>query len=284
MSGRSGSPEDYRYGFNGKEKDDEVKGAGNQIDLGDRWLDVRLGRMPKPDAKAHKYPDISPYAYVLNSPIQYIDPDGRVVVDPKTKEQVVKVNGQWQTVSGGAVSQDFVKSTQPVLDKLTASEVGTKIYEELQSVRTIVVIDLSDKVNVKDLKRGGNSKVRTGDGQFTTGNDGLYNDVVITPDLGKIESQATADGIDFEEKLIQTMSVEKDHIVTKEQIAKEKSYDHNLFSSPEVVEDAYGPLLQNAVKAGKEYRKEKGQAIDKSSNLPIERVNKATGSKISIPE
>lgn len=80
------------------------------------------------------------------------------------------------------------------------------------------------------------------------------------------------------------MSVEKDHISTKEQIAKEKGYDYNLFSSPEVVEDVYGPLLQNAVKAGIEYRKEKGQIIDDSSYLPIERVNKATGSKIPIPQ
>ncbi len=275
---------DYRYGYGNHEKIDEVSGSGNTVDMGDRWLDVRLGRTPKPDVKAHTYPDISPYSYALNSPIQFVDPDGKVVVDPKTGEQVVKVDGQWKTASGGSVSKEFIKNTQPVLDKLTASEVGTKIYDELQNIRTIVVIDLSDKENVNALKQGGNSKLRTGDGQFTTGDDGLYNDVVITPDLNKIETQAKADGIDFEEKLIQTMSVEKDHISTKEQITKEKGYDYNLFSSPKVVEDAYGPLLQNAVKAGKDYRKEKGQTIDNSSNLPIERVNKATGSKISIPK
>ena len=273
----------YFYGFGSHEKDDEIKGAGNSVNMGDRMLDTRLGRTFKTDAKAHVYPDISPYSYVVNSPIQFIDPDGKVVVDPKTGKTVEKVGGQWQTVGGGAVSKDFIKNTQPVLDKLTSSEVGTKIYNELQGIRTVVVIDLSDKKNVSDLKNGGNSKLRTGDGQFTTGEDGLYDDVVITPDMDKIENKAKEDGIDFEEKLIQTMSVEKDHIETKEQIAKEKGYDYNLFSSPEVVEDAYGTLLQNAVKAGKEYRKEKGQTVDKSSNLPIERVNKATGSKISVP-
>ncbi len=274
----------YRFGFGNHEKIDEVNGSGNTIDMGDRWLDVRLGRTSKPDAKVHKYPDISPYAYVLNNPIIFVDPDGKVVVDPKTGEQVVKVNGQWQTVSGGAVSKEFVKNTQPVLDILTSTKIGTKIYEELQAIRTIVVIDLSDKENLKALKQGGNSKLRTDDGKFTTGEDGLYDKVIITPDLDKIEKQANLDNIDFEEKLIQTMSVEKDHISTKEQIAKEKGYDYNLFSSPEVVEDVYGPLLQNAVKAGIEYRKEKGQIIDDSSYLPIERVNKATGSKIPIPQ
>ena len=274
----------YRFGFGGHEKNDEVSGSGNSVDMGDRWLDTRLGRTLKTDEKVGKYPDISPYAYALNSPIQYTDPDGKVVVDPKTGEQVVKVDGQWKTVSGGAVSKEFIKNTQPVLDKLTASKVGTQIYDQLQSISTKVTIDLSDKENVKDLKQGGNSKLRTGDGQFTTGADGLYNDVVITPGMNKIETQAKADGIDFEEKLIQTMSVEKDHIATKEQIAKEKGYDYNLFSSPEVVKDAYGPLLQNAVQAGKDYRKEKGKAVDESSNLPIERVNKATGSDIAIPK
>src|SRR5690606_33927026 len=122
----------------------------------------------------------------------------------------------------------FVNNSQPVLDKLTSSEVGTKIYEELQSIRTNVKIDLSDKTNLKALKEGGNSRLRTSDNMYTTGDDGLYNDVIITPNLDKLESQANADKIDFEEKLIQTMSVEKDHIATKEQIAKEKEHNYEL--------------------------------------------------------
>jgi len=44
MPGRIASSEDYRYGFNGKEKDDEVKGSGNSLDFGARMYDSRLGR------------------------------------------------------------------------------------------------------------------------------------------------------------------------------------------------------------------------------------------------
>jgi RHS repeat-associated protein len=69
----------YRFGFNGKEKDDEVKGEGNYIDMGDRHLDTRLGRTPKPDAKGHLYPGLSPYSYAANNPIFFIDPDGKVI-------------------------------------------------------------------------------------------------------------------------------------------------------------------------------------------------------------
>lgn len=39
------------------------------------------GRFLAVDPLAEKYYDISPYAYVMNNPIKYIDPDGRVVVD-----------------------------------------------------------------------------------------------------------------------------------------------------------------------------------------------------------
>jgi hypothetical protein len=34
----------YRFGFNGKENDNEVKGEGNQQDYGMRVYDTRLGR------------------------------------------------------------------------------------------------------------------------------------------------------------------------------------------------------------------------------------------------
>lgn len=47
--------------------------------MGDRWLDVRLGRTPKTDAHAANYPSISPYAYAANNPILYVDLDGKDV-------------------------------------------------------------------------------------------------------------------------------------------------------------------------------------------------------------
>ena len=66
----------YRYSFGGHEKLDEVSGSGNTVDMGDRWLDVRLGRTPKMDRQANKLAGISPYSYALNNQIIYIDPDG----------------------------------------------------------------------------------------------------------------------------------------------------------------------------------------------------------------
>jgi RHS repeat-associated protein len=70
----------YRYGFNGKEKDDEVSGNGNSYDYGFRIYDARLGRCLSTDPKYKKYPDISPYTFAENNPILFIDPDGEEVV------------------------------------------------------------------------------------------------------------------------------------------------------------------------------------------------------------
>jgi RHS repeat-associated protein len=80
MPGRSFSSNAYRYGFSGFERDDEIKGSGNSVNMGDRMLDTRLGRTFKTDRHAYKYPYISPYAYALNSPLIVIDPDGKDVV------------------------------------------------------------------------------------------------------------------------------------------------------------------------------------------------------------
>ncbi len=71
----------YPFGFNGKENLNEVYSTtGGVVDLGERWLDTRLGRTPTSDDMARMYPDQSPYAYVFNTPIQATDPDGNVVI------------------------------------------------------------------------------------------------------------------------------------------------------------------------------------------------------------
>lgn len=69
----------YRFGFNGKEKDDEVKGNGNSLDFHARIYDPRLGRWLTIDPKAGKYPYNSPYVGFGNNPIYYIDPAGETL-------------------------------------------------------------------------------------------------------------------------------------------------------------------------------------------------------------
>jgi RHS repeat-associated protein len=76
MPGMVYNTSQFRYGFNGMEKDNEVKGLGNSYDFGGRIYDPRLGRWFSVDPMESKYPNISPYAAFNNDPIFYIDPDG----------------------------------------------------------------------------------------------------------------------------------------------------------------------------------------------------------------
>ena len=66
----------YRYGFNGKENDNEVKGEGNQQNYGFRIYDPRLGKFLSSDPITKKYPELTPYQFASNSPIAGIDQDG----------------------------------------------------------------------------------------------------------------------------------------------------------------------------------------------------------------
>lgn len=66
-----------RYGFNGMEKDNEVKNiTGAHYTTFWRQYDPRLGRWFSIDPETAKYADQSPYAFSFNNPINLNDPEG----------------------------------------------------------------------------------------------------------------------------------------------------------------------------------------------------------------
>ena len=79
LSERTISGDGYRFGFNGMEADYEVKGSGNSYDFGARMYDPRVGRWLTIDPLSDKYPSLSPYNFVSNSPLMFIDPDGNQI-------------------------------------------------------------------------------------------------------------------------------------------------------------------------------------------------------------
>jgi RHS repeat-associated protein len=76
MPDRSFNAAGYRFGFNGKENDNEVKGNGNQQDYGLRIYDPRLGKFLSVDPLMFNYPQLTPYQFASNRPIDGIDRDG----------------------------------------------------------------------------------------------------------------------------------------------------------------------------------------------------------------
>ena len=85
---RYSSTNGYRYGFNGKEKDNST-GEGN-LDFGARIYDDRLGRFFTPDPLAQKYSWLSPYLFSLDNPIKFIDFEGMSGDDPGDPKALAK--------------------------------------------------------------------------------------------------------------------------------------------------------------------------------------------------
>ena len=66
----------YTYGFQGQEKDDEIKGEGNSVNYKYRMHDPRIGRFFSVDPLFRDYPHNSPYAFSENRVIDGIELEG----------------------------------------------------------------------------------------------------------------------------------------------------------------------------------------------------------------
>ncbi|QXV63634.1 hypothetical protein INP83_10945 [Mucilaginibacter sp. 21P] len=97
----------YRYGFNGKENDNDV-GKPNAVeqDYGKRIYDVRIGRFLSVDPITRQYPELTPYQFSSDSPIQNIDLDGLEGVPAKRQS-----NGTFSV----AKSSTYVQPYKPVI-------------------------------------------------------------------------------------------------------------------------------------------------------------------------
>jgi RHS repeat-associated protein len=132
MPGRTYTAASYKYGFNGKENDNEVKGEGNQQDYGMRIYDPRLGRFLSVDPLAKSYPFYTPYQFAGNRPINSIDMDGG---EPKDAYK------GWNAFSWGQLyrSKGFDENFYTVRDNTTKQDwyvtskqvnlFGDKIYK-----------------------------------------------------------------------------------------------------------------------------------------------------------
>jgi RHS repeat-associated protein len=87
MPGRKYNAGEYRFGFNGMEKDDEITGiTGSHNTTEFRGYDSRLGKWLSVDPLASSFPWQSPFTALDNNPIRFVDPDGRSAGDFLNKE------------------------------------------------------------------------------------------------------------------------------------------------------------------------------------------------------
>lgn len=77
MPGRHGNTSDYRYGFQGQEMDNEIKGEGNSLNYKFRMHDPRIGRFFAMDPLAADYPYLSTYSFSGNRVIDALELEGK---------------------------------------------------------------------------------------------------------------------------------------------------------------------------------------------------------------
>ncbi|WP_286923105.1 RHS repeat-associated core domain-containing protein, partial [Flavobacterium sp. UBA4197] len=89
IDARHRSKTDYRYGFQGQEMDNEIKGEGNSLNYTFRMHDPRVGRFFARDPLAHKFPYNSPYAFSENRVIDGVEFEG-LEVTPYAEKKAYK--------------------------------------------------------------------------------------------------------------------------------------------------------------------------------------------------
>ncbi len=102
---------DYRYGFQGQEQDDELKGSGNSINYTFRMHDPRVGRFFSVDPLASKYPYFSVYSFSGNRVVDMIELEGLEPSEPPKSEGETKVAIDQTAVSNRQIYlSDVIKS------------------------------------------------------------------------------------------------------------------------------------------------------------------------------
>lgn len=126
----------YRYGFNGQEKSDEIKGEGNSYTAQFWEYDPRIGRRWNMDPKP--VINISVYGCFNNSPLKMRDPlgDTALYADNFSRDMVQKYASKTVLKKGKEVlNKDYNAEFAKMYDKINSS-VDNFIYKYDQNAKT----------------------------------------------------------------------------------------------------------------------------------------------------
>jgi len=167
MPTRSYTTKDYRYGFNGKEKDFET--ANDNYDFGARIYDGRLGRWLSTEPYYKDYIPISPFVFGLNNAINFYDKDGNIVVGSDNQAVTYKRNDDGTITWSSNATDDIIK----VGNSMLATKSGEIAFNKWQSAETKVHI----QIDYETMPKGRTAE--TIPYESTLNSDGQYKEIKV---------------------------------------------------------------------------------------------------------
>jgi len=257
LPGRHANTGDYRYGFQGQEMDDEVKGEGNSVNFKYRMHDPRVGRFFAIDPLIAKYPHYTPYSFSGNKPIQYIELEGleeakwsTTLYDPVLRNSTKEERKIFRQAQEDAF--EFAFTFIPGVGD--AYDIGINIYRGDKTGITLAIIGVlpfGDLAKLRKLGELGNNvtditrTIRSTGNKFNIGFKGYGGDIVVDPNrtttvLGRFVGSIDVlkkDGV-FGVDGLRFLDVPQD-------IARESADFFNKFNKP---------FLEKAIKKGEKIR------------------------------
>ncbi|MDO9184688.1 MAG: RHS repeat-associated core domain-containing protein [Bacteroidia bacterium] len=203
----------YRYGFNGKENDNEVKGNGNQQDYRMRIYDPRLGKFLSVDPLTSKYPMLTPYQFASNTPIVAIDLDGMEAfivhgtkqtssfasyITPEAKKQLLRITGNTKLDGSFNWSAPYPPMQNSLTRKVSAKELVAHIVKTRLEMMKNGDITEDEPISIIGHSHGGNVAIQAAK---ILGKKGIKVNLVTigTPAYNTDEKDAYGGGPDSED-------------------------------------------------------------------------------------
>ncbi|MCG8385146.1 MAG: RHS repeat-associated core domain-containing protein, partial [Cytophagales bacterium] len=177
-----------QWKFTGKERITDLD--LNWDDFGARMYMPDIGRWGVVDPMAEKYYDYSPYAYALNNPVNFIDPDGMQVIDPN----------------------DDINKALTAVGKQQGYEVSFNKETQMSTVHKTSATYSKDKVSTNS-----NANITLTESVYKIDSDGNLVDATITTSAVSASFEESIDMFGNVERSVSDASISKtDHMFATE--------------------------------------------------------------------